>query len=130
MHDSLDELEQQQNITRTWKTMKINRLQRRRACVPSHAQPLSDGSGRAMVMVGAADHAAPQAQPAQRADGALRRRAARLAAPLERQQPLRRRRLHLDGIVLRPPSAERQRQMLAEASRVPERAQCMVTCKT
>lgn len=65
----------------------------------------SDGSGGAMVMVPAADHAAPQSQPAQRANGALRRRrAARLAAPLERQQPLRRHRLHLDGVVLRPPA--------------------------
>lgn len=56
----------------------------------------SDGGGGAMVMVGGAgDHAAPQAEPAQGADGGLSRRAARLAAPLQRQQPLRLR-LHLD----------------------------------
>jgi len=77
-----------------------------------------------MVLVRAAEHAAPQAQRAQRADGALRR-PARLAVPVQGQQPLRRRWLHLHPVVLSAPPERKalQLQVLAQAGRVPERAQ-------
>jgi hypothetical protein len=70
-----------------------------------HRRPrVLDGRRRAMVLVRTAEHAAPQAQRAQRADGALWR-AACLAVPVQREQPVRRRRLHLHRVVLRAPRA-------------------------
>jgi hypothetical protein len=57
-----------------------------------------------MVLVRTAEHAAPQAQRAQRTDGALWRIAC-LAVPVQREQPVRRRRLHLHRVVLRAPRA-------------------------
>jgi hypothetical protein len=83
-----------------------------------------DGRRRAMVLVRTAEHAAPQAQRAQRADGALWR-AACLAVPVQREQPVRRRRLHLHRVVLsaRPKRETLHLQVLAQAGRVPERAQ-------